>query len=55
MHWVIVSYIMEEFKEIVGQTKSLEDVVSQNWHKWQAKVLSYAALSNKVTIKEITA
>lgn len=45
---------MEEFKEIVGQDALPEDTISVNWNKWQSKVLVYASLSNKATIKELT-
>ena len=46
---------MEEFKQITGQTESPEDVINLNWHKWQPKILPYASLSSKASIKDLTA
>ena len=46
---------MEEFKQITGQTESPEDIINLNWHKWQPKILPYASLSSKASIKDLTA
>lgn len=45
--------VMEEFKQITGQSELPEDTVALNWHKWQPKVLPYASLLNKITVKEL--
>ena len=45
--------IMEEFKEMIGQEESPEDIIS-NCHKWQPKVSPYAAILNKTGVKEFT-
>lgn len=46
---------MEEFKQITSQADSPEDTMSLNWHKWQPKILPYALLFNKASIKDLTA
>ena len=44
---------MEEFKQVTGQVELPEDAISINWHKWQPKILPYAVLSNKSSIKDL--
>jgi len=45
--------VMEELKQITGQTETPEDTIALNWHKWQPKVFPYASLLNKTTVKEL--
>ena len=46
--------VMEEFKQITGQAESPEDTINLNWHKWLPKILPYASLCSKASIKELT-
>ena len=47
--------ILEEMKQLTGQNDSPEDTIALNWHKWQPKVLPYASLLKKATLKELLA
>ena len=44
---------MEEFKQLTGLTHSPDDMMALKWNDWQPRILAYATLLQKNSLRDL--